>query len=595
MTLGRFRQTVTIDGTELLVRDVRVNDTADRVGTIEFVVERDVVGDAAFNAIDLTQLVTVVHEVDYPGFEAPLADEARTLTVNGSIVEVCDIRLGGGADGKRIRANTEAQRATSVRISAVWPRPEPDDEDEGGPLGPLPGDGIPNPGNPQITPDVCRDQDIPPTVKVQTVLQDLAGKMQAGLRIEAGGQTEVERITATRDTIADVLDELQRRTGLRWEIEGTGTNITLVWFNPLQRVGPPLKQPFDLLDGTLRVCKRSDGLINIVQAAAWEYRDVIVKDYGYSPYTRVGIPDPQATSRSRNFQTVDLSGFGPQRLHFSPWNLEGEGWEVVGEPCVRVFTSGVQSSNPFIGVPPTDVSDQYSARVHVTERRVEFRPTGIPPGGTGVAAFTVRRKIWLEGRDEASIAKFGPREGEPLDDDGGRSIEATREQIEAFLARKAGTKYELTCDTTRHGYEANTVIDVETDHPPLNRRMFVKNVSRTVNGTELTTQLQLADQELVSAGVGADVTGAIWPDTGEIDVGAELTQRLKRVEKAALHPSSPAGAAAQNVGVLRNPPLGETDTYGWGETVTVTNTIDPVDDTTATNSTLPLATPGSIL
>jgi len=601
VALGRFTQRVLIGGVEFAVHDVTVNDSATGVGTAEFMVERDVVGDVLFDALDVFLSVVIEHTVDYPGMVAPLSDTARTLTFEGVVVEVCDERLGGGADGKRIRANTSAELATSVRVSGTWPQPEEDEDltdleqriqDKLDSFGER-ADFI----NPRLTPDLCREKEVPVKATVGFVLADLAAAMGADLRIENGQATKVEEITATRDSVSDVLDELQRLTGNRWEIEGIGSDITLVWFNPLQRVGPSLKQPWDLVDGTLRVCKRSEGIINIARAAGWEYKDVTVKDYGSSPYTRVGRPDPSATSRTRNFNTIDLANFNQQRLHWSPFELEGDGWEVVGEPCVRVFTSGASGGvgAPFTNIPPQDVSDQYSVRVHTSEQMVEFRPDGIPPGGTGEAAFTVRRKLWIEDRDEASIAKYGPREGEPLDDDGGRTVETARETLNSYLSRRSGAFYDLEVETTRHGYEANTVIDVELDKPNLSRRMFVRSVRRTVDGTELTTQLQLADQETVTQGVGADVSGAIWPDTGEVDVGAEIVRRLKRVEKAALNPSSPRGAAAATIGVLRNPPIGDTDAYGWGESVTAFNTVDPVDDSADTSSTLPMPIPGSIL
>jgi len=158
-----------------------------------------------------------------------------------------------------------------------------------------------------------------------------------------------------------------------------------------------------------------------------------------------------------------------------------------------------------------------------------------------------------------------------LDDPGDLSLQAAQERADAYLARKAWPAYDVELTTTRFGHQANTVCDVELHSPPLSRRMFVKSVTRTTDGTECEARLQLADQESATESAGAAVASAKWPDNGRPDPVAEIAQRLKTVEKRDVAPATPSGVAARRIGAIRQTPAVGGDEAAWSDAVTAAN------------------------
>jgi hypothetical protein len=591
--LGQFTQTVRIDGAEYLVRDVRVRDTSDRVSVVDFAIERDVVGDAAFYAVQLTSQVEIEQSVDESVLPDSLqtGDGSVTLHLNGEVVEIADDRIGGGADRRSVTVHTSATAATTVRLDRSWPASP---SETGG-----------------CDLRAGSDDD---SVALSVILTDLAAEMGVALEQNVP-DIDVATISATRDSAADVLDEIQRRTGYRWEMRRGSGGLTLVVFDPTARVSPPIIQGRgDIVDGTLRVRSSGGDIRNIIRAAGYEYRRISVEGGTQEGSDDISFGEPEGCrvttsgvlnnglaisgncrvsvewwdGTTTSFTTGDDEGgqFAAfdNRQTFSEFELEGDGWEVV-DKCVSLDRGG--DAVTWGGMPPAfrriwlgeDVDDQDdmaadgppSVRVDLLNRRVEWRPTSVPPGASVRADILVRRKVWIERRDEASIAQFGPREGEPLDDPGDLTLQAAQERADAYLARKAWPKYDVELTTTRFGHQANTVCDVELHSPPLSRRMFVKSVTRTTDGTECEARLQLADQDSAVQPAGAAVAVAKWPDNGRVDPVAEIAQRLKTLERRDVAPAAPSGVAARRVGTVRQAPATEIDAAGWSSIVTAAN------------------------
>ena len=211
-----FSQTVAINGLSIDVRDMSIKESVDdRTPTIDFVIERDVVGDTAYQLSAIGATVNVIQTV------------GNTTIQNNAIVTNVQHRRIGGGDIKRVKALGEEWLAAQVRFLDSWEQ-----------------------------------------IGASDLVRAAWGKYAPGFAVNAEtNNTVIENYSSTYDTLYDLMERVCQVTEWAWSISGGA----VFFFDPGSRTSPSIRQPEHIIGDTLDVTEAGDGVVNISYMPAYEY------------------------------------------------------------------------------------------------------------------------------------------------------------------------------------------------------------------------------------------------------------------------------------------------------------------------------------
>lgn len=234
MILEKVTQTVLLNGTQILVSNCQVSrSVAERVGSIDFVVERDVIGDALYAATITGATITHTHAVV----------DGASITETAEVIEVTETYLAG-AGIKRVRCRTQEAEMRDIRVVAQW------------------------------------TDELASTVVAQ--IAALHPSISAGSIAVTGRR--VSRVSSRFDSLYDCLEQVRLQTGLAWRV----SNNQLHLINPDSNIGPEITQ-LETTRGTLNVKTNSEMLYNVARMQAYEYRDIYICAPACSTFQEINL------------------------------------------------------------------------------------------------------------------------------------------------------------------------------------------------------------------------------------------------------------------------------------------------------------------
>jgi len=280
------------------------------------------------------------------------------------------------------------------------------------------------------------------------------------------------------DSLFDAIDEVARRFDYAWNIDAD--NDELRFFDPAGLTSPAIVQGSgDIIGKTATIKRNGEDIVNTVIATGWIYRTVtksITMPTGFGVFSatdigcRKGIHLRQIerminqggwevadTSIPNDFAVQDIA----EDREVEVWD---DGWIVFDPPLIP----GIQAPNSQTG----------------QGQRVDFK-----------VAVTLRRQGQTLVKNEASISQFGRRDGEPITDDGGQTLEEARQRAEIVVNARAWPTIEADMDLTKIGPQVDTKQRLTMTDPPIDRDFFVESVDHATRGNELTVSVSLSTED----------------------------------------------------------------------------------------------------
>jgi hypothetical protein len=234
MILDRVTQTVTIGGSELLVSGCQVSRSAsERVGTIDFIVERDVVGSSLYASVIVGAVFNHTHA----------AEDGPTITETAEAFEVSEVDLAG-ARIKRVRCRTQEAVMRDVRVLKVWEN--------------------------RLASEVAAE------------IAALHPNISEGSIAETG--RKVSRVASRYDSLYDCLEQLRQQTGLSWRVSNNQLNV----FDPNSVTGPQITK-IQTMRGTLNVTTNNEMLANVARMQAYESVDINLCEAACTTFKRLTV------------------------------------------------------------------------------------------------------------------------------------------------------------------------------------------------------------------------------------------------------------------------------------------------------------------
>jgi hypothetical protein len=239
MILEQVTQTVTIAGITARVTGCQIKRSRDqRVGEINFNLDKDGAGAAAYNAAVLNAAVVVTHSC-----------LSGSIIDRGNIYAV-DEESYGKALVKKIIVRTQEAKLQQIRVRRDW-----EDEFAG--------------------------------VVVNDIITDYCGPIgiTAGSIIDGG--RKVAEVTGRYDTLFDLIEQVSRQTGLAWDV----TNNQLNLYYPGDVYGPVIEAG-NFIDGTCTIKTTLETVINVARMQAYEYEYIEIQGEACSVYAKLPIAGP---------------------------------------------------------------------------------------------------------------------------------------------------------------------------------------------------------------------------------------------------------------------------------------------------------------
>lgn len=309
---------------------------------------------------------------------------------------------------------------------------------------------------------------------VRAVWNDWGTWLVAGTNVESLGE-HIE-ISPSWDSLFNVIDEIARRFDYAWNLDPVAGELR--FFDPLNQPGDTINQDStDIVGSSLTVKRNSEDLVNSILVSGWIFRDITG-----SADVRTEV-DRRATSFGTFINDCLHSAHMPEVERL----MGRDEWELVGGRMLKDW-----------GDPPPDREFTIRGSGWVT-----FDPPLVPLAQatedelrefvlTARWAIRFRKLVNALVENQESINKFGRREGEPITEDGGQTIEESRERGQVVVDSRAWPTLEVDCDLTRLGPEPDTVATVNLTDPKLSRDLFVESVNYTVRGAEMSVDVSLS-------------------------------------------------------------------------------------------------------
>jgi len=344
------------------------------------------------------------------------------------------------------------------------------------------------------------------------------------------------------DSLYDVMEEVCLMTQWAWKIRGN----TLFFFDPLENPGPDITQGArGIVRDTLQLKQSLEGVYNVYRGQAWAYKTLSLSNY---------------------FQSGDcIDGF-----QFNPGLLRGV--EVVGEPRI------VQRKWRDLGL---EVSSVDEAGIVELNKSIS---ANIAINGQMTVQLEVRGIHWVERFDQKSIEVYGRRDASPLSDSGGDTIRAMSNKLDELLKYRAYPAYDVQLEVVGVGWEPDQIVNVSLIDPNFTAPLYVTDVTRTTDGSDLSVSITLTSPTEIIQGEGVPLNIPRRSLSG-VDPAYEIGRRVERLERRDAHPASILGVNTSVDGILRGVEeqsqnqgwstatgsrrIGEEvrDARGWGQTV----------------------------
>jgi len=333
----------------------------------------------------------------------------------------------------------------------------------------------------------------------------------------------IEEYASKYDSLYDLMEEVCLLTGWAWKVR----DGVLYFFDPLSNPGPDLTQGSGAtVRDTLQLKQSLEGVYNVYRGQGWSYRTFTI---------------------GRNFESFDCIG----GFTFSPSLLDGV--EVVGEPRI------VQQKWRDMGLKVQNVDPD-----GIVELNKSILASNVVNGYLSVA-IRVRGIHWVERFDRQSIELYGRRDAPPLSDNGGDNIRAVTRKLDELLKYRAYPAYDVTLDVVGVGWEPDQVVQTTLYDPAFSAPLYVTEVQRTTDGTDLNVSVTLTSPSEVVEGQQVPPTQARRSRSG-VDPAYEIGRRLERLERRNAHPASPLGVNTDVDGVLGGT-YEEAENTGWSQSV----------------------------
>lgn len=362
-----------------------------------------------------------------------------------------------------------------------------------------------------------------------------SGVAPGGVSVESNA--DLLSMSSAFDSLFDLMDKIARRTAWAWRIDPV-TEV-MEFYDPLGRDSPTWNQTEqDIEGGTLRVKRDLKQVQNVARTQVWLYR--------------------------RRNKTVEAIAAGDcVKAVRATDMLPPYGWELASEPKVI-----------------DDFTDNVDREVKLTEDGwLQFDPPIVPElQATGTELFGKfkvevevalewRRKVWLVAQSEASIAQFGRREAQPINDDGGQTKAEGAQRLQEFLERYAFPTIEVSGNALQLGFEPDTIAQVSLNDPPLSAALYVTSVTHTTRENDLQVQVDFASPDTVLDSAGAAASGPQRAASTDIDVVDELHRRIIQLERDEAHPRGIVGQVTADLGSFGGAEPTRVGTGWTGETI----------------------------
>ncbi len=273
--------------------------------------------------------------------------------------------------------------------------------------------------------------------------------------------TEVE-IKPAYDSLFSVIDELARRFDYAWEIDDAAD--TFRFFDPFDKQATDIVQADgDLIGSSLTLTQSAEDIVNSVLAAGWIYR-TISQTAEADARTVFGFLEPKkCVYRFHSDQAERL--------------LNLDDWELVSTRIVE------------------DTGDPSEPREVELVDNGWFRVDPILVEGKVKVEATFRRLAQTVVEDQASIDAFGRREGEPITEDGGQTLEESRQRANIVVDARAWPAIEADLELSRMGPIADEAVRLTLYDPALDRLMFVDSAEQSVSGNEMEVTVKLSSDD----------------------------------------------------------------------------------------------------
>ena len=334
--------------------------------------------------------------------------------------------------------------------------------------------------------------------------------------------TIIEEYSSEFGSLYDLMEEVCLLTGWAWKLR----DGTLYFFDPLLNLGPDIDQSALRIErDTIDLKVSLQGVYNVYRMQAWQYTTLSI---------------------GRTFEPGDcVDGF-----QFDPALLQGV--EVVGTPPIKQQ----QWKDEGLKVDTVDGDGILRLNKSVVATQSLQGPLTID--------LTVRRLVWVERLDEISILQYGRRDAPPLSDNGGMNIAAATQFLDTMLGYRATPAADLTLSVLGVGWQPDMVIDVFLDDPVFSAALYITDVTRTTDGSDLFVSITLTSPSEVIEGEQVQVGAR--RSRSRVDPAYEIGRRLERLERKVAHPAQPLGQSTGIFGVFGGS-YGAAQTSGWQQTI----------------------------
>ena len=360
-----------------------------------------------------------------------------------------------------------------------------------------------------------------------------AGVAPGGVSIASNAQRL--DLTSSFDSLFDLMETVCQRTAWAWRIDAA-TGV-MEFFDPLGRNSPSWSQTgAEIEGGTLIVSRDSEQVVNVARTPVWLYRR---RNKTVHAELEDCIPEVRATDilAPRQWDEVSeveiIQDFAKKGIDRTA-ELTEDGWLRFDPPL-----------DPLAQAPADEQNQGFTYTIEVE--------------------LTWKRQVWLVAEAPDSIAEYGRREGQPINDDGGQTEDEGLQRLTEYLARNAYPTLTVKGGALEIGYAPDTICNVSLNDPPLAAPLYVTSVRHTTGDNDLDVQIDLASPDTV-----LDDGSGQRPVTRELDVIDELHRRIIQLERRDAHPLGVLGITTSEIGSLKASDATRVGT-GWGERVTASN------------------------
>jgi len=336
--------------------------------------------------------------------------------------------------------------------------------------------------------------------------------------------TRIEEYSSEFGSLYELMEEICLLTGWAWSLIGT----TLYFFDPLTNIGPDITQSDKRIErDTIDLKVSLQGVFNVYRMQAWQYSTLAIGNTFVAGDCVDGFlfnPD-----LIRGVEVV-----GIPRIQQSKWRDEGLEVNSVEQEGIVTLNKSVTASDDLRGPLTIDLE--------------------------------TRRLVWVERLDEISVIKYGRRDAPPLGDNGGMTIAAATQFLDTMLGYRATPAADLTLSVLGVGWRPDMVVTVTLDDPPLSAALYITDVTRTTDGSDLSVSITLTSPSEVIE--GAQVQAGAKRSRSTLDPAYEIGRRLERLERKVAHPAQALGQSTGIFGVFGGSYV-STEYSAWQQITTV--------------------------